>query len=102
MAKTIEHAMLLPPRYRRGDPRNLDRMKAGQALGMRIQGYNRNVRKLRKRGGSYSVTIPAWLISELGFEEGDDIMFGKADVPAVLVLTAVKRTGDRGGGRQGG
>ncbi len=67
-----------------------------------MQGYEQPVRKLRKRDGSYMVTIPVWLASELGFEEGDDILFGKTEITGVLVLTAIKRPGDIAGCRQGG
>jgi len=77
-------------------------MIAGQALGQKMQGYDQPVRKLRKRDGSYQVTIPVWLVREIGFEEGDDIVFGKADVPGVMVLTAIKRPGDSDGSRRGG
>lgn len=91
MSKPEKQKLLSPPRYPRNDPRNKLRTKAGQVIGQKLQGLDLPVRKLRKKDSSYSVTIPAWLVRELGFEEGDDIVFGITDVPGVVVLSALKR-----------
>ncbi|GAH32539.1 unnamed protein product [marine sediment metagenome] len=77
-------------------------MKAGAERGRKQQGYDQPVRKLRKQDGSYMVTIPAGLVRELGFEEGDGIEFCKTEVSGVMWLVAIKRPGDSAGCRQGG
>ena len=97
MAKQKKIKMLSPPRYPRGDPRNEARMKAGPARGRKMQRYDLPVRKLRKKDSSYMVTIPAWLVRELGFKVGDDIVFCKTDEPGVVWIAAVKRPGDPAG-----
>ena len=44
MAKSNKHKLLLPPRYRRGDPRNLERMRLGGNLGRMNRQFNKNAK----------------------------------------------------------
>ena len=43
MSKRKKHKLVFPPRYRRGDPRNIERMRLGGNLGRMIQRYNKLV-----------------------------------------------------------
>jgi hypothetical protein len=43
MSKRKKHKLIFPPRYARGDPRNMERQEIGQNLGRMIQRYNENV-----------------------------------------------------------
>ncbi|MBA7698180.1 hypothetical protein ES703_106855 [subsurface metagenome] len=91
MAKQKKKKQLLPPRYPRGDPRNMERQSAGAVRGRKMQGYDHPVRKLRKRNGSYMVSIPKWLVEEFGWKVGDNITFTKIEVPGIMVICAIKR-----------
>ena len=90
MSKKKENNHKLPPRYPTGDPRNKARMEAGGKIGQKMLGFHMPVRKLRKRDGSYMVTIPGWLVKEHGFEVGDDIVFGNGGVPGAMLIAALK------------
>ena len=102
MSKQEKHKLLFPPRDPRGDPRNKLRMKAGQALGRKMQGYDLPVRKVRKVKGSKMVTIPAEVCAATGIDFGDDIVFCRTDVPGVVWISAIKRPDDSAGSRRGG
>jgi hypothetical protein len=41
MTKQKKHKLLYPPRYPRGDPRNIERMRLGGNLGRMIQRYGK-------------------------------------------------------------
>lgn len=41
MTKRKKQKLVFPPRYRRGDPRNAERMRIGGNLGRMIQRYNK-------------------------------------------------------------
>jgi len=43
MSERKKHKLIFPPRYRRGDPRNKERMRLGGNLGRMIQRYNKLV-----------------------------------------------------------
>lgn len=86
----MKHKLIYPPRYPRGDPRNRDRMSAGAALGQKLQGQDWPIRKLRKIEGSYRITIPKWLVHEVGFKAGDGILFVKTEIPGALLIFATK------------
>lgn len=41
MAKQKRHKLLYPPRYPRGDPRNIERMRIGPEFGRMVQLYEK-------------------------------------------------------------
>jgi len=97
MATQKKNKLVLPPRYATGDPRNKARIAAGAKLGRKMLGYDHPVRKLRKRNGSYMVSIPKWLVAEFEWKVGDDIAFTKIEVPGLMVICAIKRPEDPAG-----
>ncbi|MBA7707816.1 hypothetical protein ES703_116699 [subsurface metagenome] len=80
---------MLPPRYRRNDPRNQARVKAGYLLSMQLRGYDYPIRKLRRVGDVCCVTLPLQVRGWLTLAKGDWLMFGSTLWPGVAGFVKV-------------
>jgi hypothetical protein len=104
MAKKSDVTLVWPPRYRRNDPRNQARVKAGHLLSMRLAGYDYPIRKLCRVGDCCCVTLPLQVRNLLDVKRGEWLVFGVTPWPGVVSVLKIsdeqyrlKRAEDRKG-----
>lgn len=89
MAKKSDVTLLEPPRYARNDPRNQRRVNAGHLLSMKLGGYDYPIRRLRRVGDNYCVTLPLQVRASLELKCGDWLRFGKGPWPGCAWMCKV-------------
>ena len=100
MSKRKKHKLLFPPRYPRGDPRNMERQDAARERQRQDQyGTERKLRSL-SNDGCFTVTVPPWIVEWLGIVKGDSIAFHKTRSRGVVTIIGVKNKADTDGRRR--
>ena len=77
------------------DPVKLDRIALGAMCGMKKRGYGWPVRKVREHCGKKEVTLPAYVVRELGVVAGNFVVWCCTDVPGMLTIAEVAAVYER-------
>ena len=95
MAEKLKTTSLTKTRLKSLDDYRLDRITPGAIRGIKKQGYDLPVRKVREHNRKTEVTIPSYVRRELGVVKGNFVVFSNTGWPGLITIAEVRAVFER-------
>lgn len=95
MVKKLKTPSLTSTRLKTLDDYRLDRITLGSIRGIKKQGYDFPVRKVREHNRKSEVTLPSFVRRELGVVKGNFVVFSNTGWPGLITIAEVRAVYER-------